>query len=158
MKKSIRTIGGEKKNPISTPQSPPKSCFWWGGVPRKTRKTRFFSNCAYYIYPIFVNSKRLEKNSSAENTWPYHLPKILGPTICRNTGPYHLPKILGPTYHLPKILSLLIRKRSHKFTQVDFPPTGCPIIGSNKLPLQRQTTMDKVIRSPSCEVKKKNNL
>ena len=26
-----------------------------------------------------------------------------------------------------------------KFTQVGFPPTGCPIIGSNKLPVQRQT-------------------
>ena len=54
-----------------------------------------------------------------------------------------------------------------KFTQVGFPPTGCPIIGSNKLPVQRQTDrqtdrqtyrqtdrqtdrpMDKVIRSQS---------
>ena len=36
-------------------------------------------------------------------------------------------------------------------------PTGCPINGSNKLAVQRQTDrpMYKVIRSPSCEVPKK---
>ena len=28
---------------------------------------------------------------------------------------------------------------THKFTQVGFPPTGCLIIGSNKLAVQRQT-------------------
>ena len=40
-----------------------------------------------------------------------------------------------------------------KFTQVGFPPTGCPIIGSNKLPVQRQTDRQTDRRTKSLDLR-----
>ena len=130
------------RNNTHLPPSPPS--------PKNSKNSIFFKLCLLCI-PDYRQHEKTGKKlicrkylalQSAENTGPYHLPKYWAVPYAENTEPYQL----------PKFVSLLIRKRSYKFTQVDFPPTGCPIIGSNKLPFQRQTTMDKVIRSPSCEV------